>query len=400
IHLEQYDLAMEDAETAISIDPDHFLAYNVRGNIHTRLGNTEAAFDDFRQAIKLNPEDSRSFLDRGELHRTLGNYETAYEDLSEAIEVDPNDAMAHLKLGEVLYFQREYAEGIKHLTIAMKLDANTEGDGCYFRGMAWMAQYEYQNAYEDFTRSLGDYLNDHDTLIERAYCSMILGNSTLAARDFSAAIRLDPQSGRAWSGRGQLHSGLGNYSAAIADFEQAKGLLPEVSSIPVLQGVALIGLKDYSRAKSKLETALSMKLPDQEAEGDYATELYFRSVSFRHLQLHQKSLETIEELLEFGPEIWMGYDERSLLRSSCPDPAFRDGRSAIEDSLKSCELTRWTRSRMISTLACAYAEAGEFEEAVKWIEKAISMGEYFIKRHKEMEELFRKRKPYRYPTVG
>jgi len=55
---------------------------------------------------------------------------------------------------------------------------------------------------------------------------------------------------------------------------------------------------------------------------------------------------------------------------------------------------------MISTLACAYAEAGEFEEAVKWIEKAISMGEYFIKRHTEMAELFRRGKPYRYPTVG
>jgi len=96
----------------------------------------------------------------------------------------------------------------------------------------------------------------------------------------------------------------------------------------------------------------------------------------------------------------MGYDERSLLRSCCPDPVFRDGKSAIEDARRCCELSGWKVSRMISTLACAYAEAGEFEEAVKWIENAISMGEHFIKRHKEMAEHFRKGQPYRYPTVG
>lgn len=276
IHLEEYELAMGDAETAFSVFPNYFGAYNARGNVHARLGNTEAAFDDFRKAIKLNPEDSRTFVDRAEFHRTRGNYETAYEDLSEAIEVDPNNAMAHLKLGEVLYYLGKPTEAINHLTIAMELDPNTKVDGYYFRAMSWMGLFDFQKAHEDFTRSLEHCPNDPDTLIERAYCSTIQGNSTLAARDFSAAIRLDPKLGKAWSGRGKLNSSLGNYSAAIADFDQAKELLPEDWGIPVLQGVALIGLKDCSRAKSKLETALSMKLPDQEAEGDYADTLYFR----------------------------------------------------------------------------------------------------------------------------
>jgi len=37
IHLEEYELAMGDAETAFSVFPNYFGAYNARGNVHARL---------------------------------------------------------------------------------------------------------------------------------------------------------------------------------------------------------------------------------------------------------------------------------------------------------------------------------------------------------------------------
>ena len=46
----------------------------------------------------------------------------------------------------------------------------------------------------------------------------------------------------------------------------------------------------------------------------------------------------------------------------------RNGKEAIEAATKACELAHWKKGDWIDTLAGAYAEVGNFENAV-WYEK-------------------------------
>ncbi len=75
----------------------------------------------------------------------------------------------------------------------------------------------------------------------------------------------------------------------------------------------------------------------------------------------------------------------------------RDGKRAVESATKACELSEYTDAFHLGTLAAAYAEAGDFEAAVKWQAKANSLysapgdqekGQGRLKRYHE-------RKPYR-----
>jgi tetratricopeptide (TPR) repeat protein len=47
--------------------------------------------------------------------------------------------------------------------------------------------------------------------------------------DFDELIKLDPQDGRAYYQRGSWYRNIGNEAAAIADFEQALKLQPDLA---------------------------------------------------------------------------------------------------------------------------------------------------------------------------
>jgi tetratricopeptide (TPR) repeat protein len=103
------------------------------------------------------------------------------------------------------------------------------------------------------------------------------------------------------------------------------------------------------------------------------------------------------EAIRLDPKFASAYDNRAWLRATAIDVKFRDGRRAVESATCACELTEWKDANKIDTLAAAYAEAGDFDAAVRWEEKA--QGSYYDEKDKEewraRLELYRAKMPYR-----
>ena len=59
--------------------------------------------------------------------------------------------------------------------------------------------------------------------------------------------------------------------------------------------------------------------------------------------------------------------------ATSPDDEVRDGKRSIELATKAAELTSYTVPHILSTLAAAYAETGDFDEAKKWSQKSIDV---------------------------
>jgi tetratricopeptide (TPR) repeat protein len=85
----ELELAMEELERAIALDPESALAYRERGALHQRQGRLDAAASDYERSLAIGPS-AEAYSARGLLRRALGQFEAARADCNSAIALAPN----------------------------------------------------------------------------------------------------------------------------------------------------------------------------------------------------------------------------------------------------------------------------------------------------------------------
>jgi len=90
----------------------------------------------------------------------------------------------------------------------------------------------------------------------------------------------------------------------------------------------------------------------------------------------------------------------ACLLAISPDASFRNGTEAVQLAEKACQLTCYSETVFVSTLAAAYAEAGRFDDAIWMEQKACAltckpdMPKDWLERNQELLALYLKHQPY------
>jgi tetratricopeptide (TPR) repeat protein len=88
-----------------------------------------------------------------------------------------------------------------------------------------------------------------------------------------------------------------------------------------------------------------------------------------------------EALADYEQAVKLNRQDETLLNNlawvlaTSPEAKLRDGRRAVMLATEACKLTDDKAAYILSTLAAAYAETGDFPSAIKWSTKAVELSD-------------------------
>jgi tetratricopeptide (TPR) repeat protein len=207
---------------------------------------------------------------------------------------------------------------------------------------------------------------------------------------FTAWIREHPQHGTAYYNRGNAYSRKKAVAEAIADYSEAIHLDPKNPLPYNNRGNAYRARREYDKAIEDYSEAIHLNPGDALAHNN-------RGCAHGNKKEYDNAIEDFEKAIRLNPFYAAPHNNLAWLLATCSKDSVRDGKRALELATKACELTNWEDPPMLDTLAAANAETSNFEEAVKWVKKALDLDDDTDKaeEHRRQLRLYRDKKPYR-----
>ena len=209
-----------------------------------------------------------------------------------------------------------------------------------------------------------------------------------AISDFSKVLEISPRFAEAYRSRGSAYDDKGQYDEAILDYNKALEMNPRDARTYCNRGILYEKKGQYDQAISDYTKALEMNPRD-------AWTYYNRGILYEKKGQYDQAISDYNKGLEINPICWEAYNNLAWVLATANVTRVRNGEKALKLALKACELTDWKNPDCLDTLAAAYAREEDFENAVKWEEKAMESAEPAKRADwRERLECYKQRRPW------
>ena len=446
--LEAAEISYQNAET---LDPQNDRWPYYLGHIYKSQGRPAETVESFRRALERMPpqgntgQEAAALYWLGEVHLDQDDLEQAEPLFSRALERDPNSAAALAGLGQVASARGDGAAAIGHFQEALALVP--EATGMHYRlGMEYrklgqmdqarrhLSQVQGQSGIrarlvpsDPLLKALEDLTSSARLLTRQANLTFQAGRFEEAAQLYRKALAADPEDPVALSNLGSTLARLGDRSGAIQQYQEVLRLHPENSTADYGLGVlyaqegrdepavhhyqSVVKLDPRNRqALFNLANAFSRLRRHQEALSHYGRVIQLdpgnrmarigQAMTLIQTGRCRRALAGLEEALQVLPGNLQIKHILARLLAACPEESILNGNRslALAQQVFEAEATL----EHTETLAMAYAQTGQFQEAIGWQVKALEAAEAaqrpeLVTRIEKNLALYQQEKPCRTP---
>jgi tetratricopeptide (TPR) repeat protein len=317
-----------DLDEAVRVAPHDAAAVRARGLLLADMNQADAALADLDRAIELDPEDGPTYETKAIVLARLGKFDKSLAALDKAQELSPKSLMPLLQRARV-HLQQE------------KIDA----------------------ALDDLDQALTKDINNVAALLLRSGIYQLKGDKARALADVDRALRRRPDLPLAIRTRATLLAEDNRFDEALAELEKLHKLDPKDPLTLLQLGMVQSVLKRSADAIESFSALLAIVPNEKQA-------LHWRGDAYLNLGRQAEAVADYEKSVKLDPKNDLLLNNYAWVLATSPDEKLRDGKRAIQLAKQACELTKYKAPHVLSTLAAAYAETGDFDAAIEWSIKA------------------------------
>lgn len=322
------DKCLADLDKAIELAPTSAKAHELKALALLMQEKPEEALASFNRATELAPNSITPYQYRGELYSKMGKLDEAVAQLDRAIEIAPTNIASRLVRAELLIAQ------------AASVEKPTE---------------------EELEDSTEEAISE--AAATRADLAKTYRQKALA--DIESSLRAQPGLVRAHVMRARVLTLLDRKDDALNILEQLAKAAPDNLELQFQLAAYYIDLGRSAAADHSLTKVL-------ELDPENILAIRLRGDMRLLIGDHAGAVEDFAAAKEKGDLDSSVLNNYAWTLATSPYDEVRDGKLAVELATEACEETDYEQAHILSTLASAHAEAGNFEQAIKWAEKAVA----------------------------
>lgn len=380
--------AIEEFTRAIKLRPTVAAGYRLRALAHRAVHDRPSAIADFTDAIKHSPQESQLYAERASEYLKQQRFDLAIADCNEAIRIDPGRgdvigirAAAHGRRGDT-------AAALADYETALTADSERAFEYLCSRGRLHLELEDYPAAIRDASAAI-TLKDDHLPAYELRALARQRGKLYAEAEiDFREILAREPANRAGLLGLAFTLVEQRKWAECLEAVEAVLAVMPNLARAFELRGMCREQLGQFDDALAGYANAI-----DLGSDAGYT----LRAGVFLKKGEWANALHDALEAVRRGPDQPQALNVLAWIRATCPDDAIRNGPQAVELALRACEQTEFRDAGCLDTLAAAHAEAGDWEQAAAFAERAIDCAGHDEERQEFARHLdcFSERKPFR-----